>query len=122
MGLLSGGAATLLGRIFSKIYLPARVYSAVTVYDDHGEPTTSTTPRDCLAQVDAMTERQRAQEGAAEQDRRILVLSESLTGDIDTDCEIEVLEGPYAGQRYTVADVGRDTVGAYYELRGRRAG
>ncbi len=122
MGLLNGGGAAILGSIFSGIYLPAKVYAETSVYDAHGELTTSETIRDCKAQVDVMTEAMRAQEGAADGDRRILVLSTSLAGDLDSDSEVEVLEGPYAGARYLVSNIDRDPCGSYWNCRGRRAG
>lgn len=121
MGLLNGGGAAILGGIFSGIYLPAKVYAETSVYDDYGELTTIETVRDCKAQVDVMTEAMRAQEGAADGDRRILILSTSLSGNLDSDSEVEVLEGPYAGSRYLVSNITRDPCGAYHEARGRKA-
>lgn len=73
----------------------------------------------CKAQVDALTEAMR-QAGFADGDMRILVLAATLDGVLDTDAQIEVLDGPHAG-RWMISDIERDPVGAYWQCRGRRA-
>jgi hypothetical protein len=76
--------------------------------------------RDCIAQVDAATQAMRSADGFADGDMRILVLADSLSGEITTDSRVEILAGPHIGN-WLVASVARDPFGAYWELRGRRA-
>lgn len=121
MGLLSGGGAALLTNIFSAIYLDGRVYRETAVYDEYGELTVSTATVPCKIQIDSMTEAMGAQEGAADSDRRALVLAaDGVT--VGTDDSVEALEGPYTGSRYLVMSVSRDPVGSYFDCRVRRAG
>lgn len=121
MGLLSGGGASILQSVFAPIYLNGRIFQTETVFDAYGEITTTYAEFDAKMQVDSMTEAMRQQEGASEQDRRIIVLSNSTSADINTDAEVICDEGPYAGIRFQVATINRDPCGAYHELRGRRA-
>jgi len=122
MGLLSGGGATVLGGIFSSLYLDATVYKQEAVYADDGDVTITYAEYDALAQVDAMTEAMRSEQGASDQDRRIIILSTSTAAPVDSDCEITVNAGPYAGVRFQVASIDRDPCGSYFSCRGRRSG
>lgn len=92
------------------------------VYDDGGSILTPGTvvTRSCSAQVDAATEAMRQADGFTEQDRRILVLSATLDGEITAADKIELLEGPFAGE-WMIASVTRDPAAVYFECRGRRA-
>jgi hypothetical protein len=92
------------------------------VYDDGGSIVTPGTPviRSCSAQVDAATEAMRLADGFTEADRRILVLSATLDGEITTDERIQILDGPFAGT-WGIESVTRDPAAIYWELRGRRS-
>ena len=119
MGLLDGGGAQLLSRIFAPLYLPGRVYTSLTVYDRYGEPSTVTNATPCRIQIDAMTEAMRAAEGAADEDRRAIVLA----GDgiaMDTDSEVSADSGPYSNGKWLVMSIDRDPCGAYFQCRVRR--
>lgn len=116
MGLLDGGGAALLSRIFSPLYLPGTVYSEFTVYDRYGEPSTVTNATPCRIQIDAMTEAMRAAEGASDSDRRAIVLGAA----VDTDCKLSAETGPYGGSRWLVMSVERDPCGSYWQCRVRR--
>jgi hypothetical protein len=61
----------------------------------------------------------RSADGYVEGDAAFYVLAGSLSGKLDTDVEIEVLEGPHAGV-WMVASWDRDPLGAYWLGRGRR--
>ena len=122
MGLLSGDGAAVFGRVFSGLYLDATVYKQEIVQDDGGDTTVTYAEYDALAQVDAMTESMRQEQGASEQDRRIIILSTSTNAPVDSDCEITVNAGPYAGVRFQVASIDRDPCGSYFSCRGRRSG
>lgn len=118
-GILSGGAAALFGELFAPLYLPATVYSGAAAYDLEGEITRTSTSRSCRAQVDAATETMRAAEGFSATDRAIYILATSLDGALDSDAEVVVHEGPYAGTRWRLhAPIERDPAGAYWLARG----
>jgi len=119
MGLLDGGGAALLNRIFTPIYLPGTVYTNLTVYDRYGEPSAVTNATPCRIQIDAMTEAMRSAEGAADQDRRAIVLADDGIA-FDTDAELSADGGPYAGSRWIVMSIDRDPAGAYFQCRVRR--
>jgi hypothetical protein len=121
MGLLSGGGAALLDSIFAPLYLNGVIYKQEIVQDDGGDTVILYVEYDAKVQVDSMDERMRSEEGAASEDRRIIVLANSTNAIVDTDCEIAALEGPYANARFQVASVNSDPCGAYRECRGRRA-
>lgn len=74
----------------------------------------------CLVQVDDATESMRQAEGYRDADMRLLVLAAGLRRDIDTDCSIEVREGPHAGA-WKAVSVSRDPAGVYFQCLGRRA-
>lgn len=121
MGLLSGGGAALFGELFASLYLPATVTKAAETFDDQGNMRRGTTERGCLAQVDRCTERMVATEGYTDTDRGIYILATSLAGDADTDCEIVVHAGEYAGTRWRLASpIDRDPCAAYWLARGTR--
>lgn len=117
MSLLSGDGAALLSRIFSRLYVSGTVIAVTTTYDQVGEPTAVETETPARVQVDAMTEAMRGQDGAADSDRRILVLA-PIT--FDTDAVIAVNEGPYAGSRWLVMTTANDPCLSYTEARCRR--
>jgi len=119
MGLLSGGGASILTSIFANVYVSGTVYAVTTTYSEVGEPVSTETAIPARVQVDSMTEDMRASEGAADQDRRMLVLAtDGVT--VDTDSIIEVNEGPYSGSRWLVMTIPeRDPCGAYWATRAR---
>ena len=122
MGLLSGDGAAIFNTIFAPLYLDAVIYKQEAVYGSDGDLTVTYAEYDAKAQVDAMTEAMREESGAADSDRRILILANSTAAPVDSDCEITVNQGPYAGVKFQVASIDRDPVGAYFQCRGRRAG
>lgn len=118
MNLLSGGAAALFGEIMAPLYLSGTVRSHVTTYSDRGGQTRAPTSRDCLVQVDQATQAMRAADGFAVTDRALYVLAASLSGELSSDDQITVNEGPHAGASWRVAEpIDRDPAGAYYRCR-----
>lgn len=97
-------------------------WPGVPIYDDGGSIVSPGTPiaLDCQVQVDAATEAMRAEVGYVGTDVRLLVLTSTLAGTLDTAATVEVLGGPGAG-RYSVQSVGRDPLGVSWDCRGRRA-
>lgn len=77
------------------------------------------TRRPCMAQADYAGEAMRGEQGFADQDRRILILSSSLEGTITTDDRIEIKAGPFAGT-WSIQSVSRDPANIGWEMRGRR--
>lgn len=119
MKLLAGGAAALFGEILGPGYLAGRVWSTVVAYAPDGSMTRTETETPCLLQVDSATEEMIAAEGYTTSDRAIYVLRASYAGVFDTDCEISVDEGPYAGTRWKVASpIDGDPAAAYWLGRG----
>ncbi len=119
MSLLDGGGQALLTRIFSPIYLPGTVHTQLTVYDRYGEPSTVSNDTPCRIQIDAMTEAMRSGEGAADQDRRAIVLATDGIA-LNTDAKVSANSGPYAGSKWLVMTTERDPCGSYYSCRVRR--
>lgn len=91
--------------------------------DSGGSIATPGTPveKACSVQVDAATEAMRADDGFVDGDVRLLVLADSLDGDMDTEATIEIEGGPFEGTSWMVASAVRDPCGVYWECRGRRA-
>jgi len=120
-GVLSGGGADFFGSLMATYFLDATLYAQVPTYNSYGDLTIVETSYPCLAQVDAMTESMRAEQGASDTDRAIYILSTSTSADITTDFEVVVNAGPYAGVRFQIASINSDPVAAYRLLRGTRA-
>jgi hypothetical protein len=102
---------------------PSKVITTTgAVYDDGGSIVTpgQVFRRDCMCQVDSVTEAMRAQDGYTDRDVRLLVLSTTLAGALDTSATVEVLEGPNPGV-YSLQTCDRDPMGVYWECRGRAA-
>lgn len=115
--------AALISAKFGGPYYDAIVHSpGEPVYDNGGSIATpgTATQATCQAQVDSVTQDMRAVEGFIEGDVRILVLTITITGEITTDDQIEILGGANVGW-WLVQSVTRDAMGIYYELRGRSA-
>jgi hypothetical protein len=122
VGLLDGGAASLFGDIFGGLYVAASVSGgATTTYTAGGKLQRARAgARACKVQVDSATQSMRETEGFTETDRAIYVLATSLEGDLDTDAEITVEAGPYAGATFRATGIERDPAGAYWRCRGIR--
>lgn len=124
MTLLGGDAAALFGELLGDEYLAATLHKGTLTYDDEGDVTRASAPTDCRVQVERATERMIAADGYAETDRAIYVLAQPGGGldpitALDSDHEITVTEGPYAGQTYKVSSpIDRDPAGAYWLCRG----
>ncbi len=122
MKLLAGGAKALFGELLSPMYLAAQVTGREATYGADGTLQMGSDSRACLARVDSATERMRGEEGFTITDRAISVLATSIVGDLTTDHEIEIFEGPYTGAVFGVASVDRPPGGSYYFCRGARRG
>ncbi len=117
MGLLSGDLAGVFAAAFAPLYLEANLYRATVTGDGQGGGTESFAAAEPVkAQLDATTQAMQASLGYVDTDQRILVLADGVAT-ITADDEIEV-----GGFRWQIASVSQDPCGAYYELRGRRAG
>lgn len=92
------------------------------VIDAGGSITSPGVPiaKPCQVQVDSATESMRGERDFRDTDVSLLVLCDSLAGEIDTDATVEVLGGPNAG-RWSVESAGKDSMGTHWLCRGRRA-
>lgn len=90
-------------------------------YDTGGDIATPANPttRACKAQADEATESMRGEGGFADQDRRIIVLSSTLSGEITTDDRVAISAGPFQGV-WSVQSVFRDPANIGWVIRGRR--
>lgn len=121
MSLLGGGLQALFGEILGGAYLAGRVFAQATVYAPDGSFTRGVAAAACKLQVDEATEQMQAAEGYTSSDRAIYVLRSTYAGTLDTDAEIAVDEGPYAGTRWKVASpITSDPGAAYWLVRGVR--
>lgn len=124
MNLLGGGAAALFGELFAGEYLPGTLRANADEYDNRGNLTRGGQAVDCRVQVDSVTEAMRQAEGYTATDQAVYVLAAPGGGlpaidALDSNHEITVLAGPYAGQTYKVgAPIDRDPAGAYWRCRG----
>lgn len=113
MGLLDGGIASIFGKVFAGLYLPATLRRQVRTETEDGSVTVETELYACRAQLDAVTEAMRQAPGYTKNDVAIYVLTSSLSGEITTDDEIIV-----KGVRKSIASVEQDLAGSYWLLRG----
>lgn len=103
-------------------YFPAIVRTETApVIDAGGSIITPGQPveRPCMAQVDAVTDAMRLQDGFNQKDVRLIVLTATLAGALDTTARVEVTAGPNAGL-YSVQSVARDPVGVGWDCRARK--
>lgn len=98
------------------------VWPGVAIKDTGGSIVTPGVPirKPCRAQFDRATQDMRAAPGFLETDLRILVLSATLDGLLDTKARIVVADGQYAGSWALLSCV-RDPGGIGYVCRGRRS-
>lgn len=109
--------------VFGGPYFDAMVMTpGVPVTDDGGSIVTpvASTERTCQCQVDDCTEDQRAEAGYTDKDVRLLILTATLAGGLDTEDTLTVLGGPRAGS-YSVQSVSGESFGIYWQCRGRAA-
>lgn len=124
MTLLGGDAAALFGELLAGEYVPATLRANADAYDDRGNITRGGAAVDCRVQVDRATEAMRQAEGYTASDQAVFVLAMPGGGlpdidALDTNHEITVTAGPYAGKTYKVgAPIDRDPAGAYWLCRG----
>lgn len=124
MTLLGGDAAALFGEIFSSEYVAGTLRANADAYDNEGNIIRGGASVDCRVQVDRVTERMTRAEGYTATDQAVYVLAKpgGALPDVDaldSNHEIKVLAGPYAGQTYKVAEpIDRDPAGAYWLCRG----
>lgn len=103
-------------------YDAAVITASDAVYDDGGSIVTpgKRLERPCQAQGDAVSEAMRLEPGYADKDIRLVVLSPTLDGGLDTDALVRISGGPHIGL-WSVQSVTRDPIGIAYVCRGRRA-
>lgn len=116
MGLLDGQLAASFASVFSSFYLDATLYRSTITANGAGGGTQAFDAGTAVkAQLTRTTQAMRERDNYVDTDQRILVLADGVAP-IDTDAEIVV-----KGQRWSIAYVAQDPVGAYYDLHGRKA-
>lgn len=116
------GIATSFSDVFGGPFADAQaIWPGVPVVDDGGRITTPATPiaKSCRAQVCAPTEAMRADAEFLQTDMRLVVLSATLEGPLDTSADIVIAAGPHAG-RWELQTATLDTAGVAYTCRGRK--
>lgn len=126
MTLLGGDAAALFGELLADEYVAATLRRNQDDYDNRGNLTRGGAPVDCRVQVERATERMVQAEGYTAGDVAVYVLAKPAglpaIDTLDTNCEITVLAGPYAGNTYKLGSpIDRDPAAAYWLCRGTAA-
>lgn len=117
MGLLDGSAARIFGGIMGGQYLDAVIHRGALADDGQGGGSISFDDEPCKASYEAMSEAQRREQGYADTDQRIFVLSYfegAEIADLSSDDEISI-----DGQRWSIESIRRDPARAYFDIRGR---
>lgn len=120
MGLLDGGMAAVFSSAFSGIYLDATLHRATLADDGAGGGSSSFADEPVKAQIDETTQGQQRSVGYTDTDQRILVLAQDVAL-INTDAEITMNEGKYAGVRWAIRSSKLDPAQSHYDLRGSQA-
>lgn len=115
---LATGFAAQFGAPFQDVV--AR-WPGTAIYDDGGSIVTPGTPVDkpCKAQFDAPTEAMRSDPGFLETDVRIIVLSGTLDGSLNSEAKVIVGDGEHAGT-WSLESVLGDSAGIGWECRARK--
>lgn len=115
MGLLDGALAEQFARAFTPIYLTGTLHKANR--SEMGGGSVSTTYRNypCRGMKDLTSEAMRGEAGYTAQDVALIILQENIPA-IATDDQVTL-----AGQRWAVASVFADPVGAAWVCRGQVA-
>ena len=115
---LAAGFAAQFGAPFQDV---VATWSGVAEYDDGGSILTPGTPVSltCKAQFDAPTEAMRNDPGFVERDMRVLVLSATLDGVLNSEAKIVVASGEHAGT-WSLESVVGDPAGIGWECRARK--
>jgi hypothetical protein len=97
------------------------VWPGVPEKDEGGSIVTPASPvtKPCKAQVSTPTQAMRLDAGFLETDMRLVVLSATLEGALDTEATVTVSSGPHAGA-WSLQSVTRDTAGIGWVCRGRK--
>lgn len=115
---LAVGFADQFGGPFSEV---TAVWPGTAVYDDGGSIVTPGTPVSltCRAQFDVPTESMRADPGFLSRDMRLIVLSGTLDGTLDSAAKVVVALGEHAGT-WSLESVQGDPAGVGWECRARK--
>ncbi|QOV95263.1 hypothetical protein [Novosphingobium sp. ES2-1] len=115
---LATGFAAQFGAPFQEV---TATWPGTAVYDDGGSIVTPGTPveKPCKAQFDAPTEAMRNDPGFLEKDMRLIVLSGTLDGTLDSAANVVVGDGEHAGT-WSLESVQGDPAGIGWECRARK--
>ena len=115
---LASGFAAQFGAPFQEV---TATWPGTAEYDTGGSIVTPGTPIEklCRAQFDAPTEAMRSDPGFVERDMRLLVLTATLDGTLDSEAKIVVASGEHAGT-WSLESVQGDPAGIGWECRARK--
>ena len=120
---MAGIALAVSARVGAGYWTAMVVTQSAPTFDDGGSIIAPGVrlERPCSAQVDSASEAMRAAEGYTDGDVRILILSGTLAGALDTDAVMVVSAGPHVG-RYSLQSVLLDVAGTHWDCGGRAIG
>lgn len=115
---LATGFAAQFGAPFQDV---TATWPGAAEYDAGGTIVTPGTPisKPCKAQFDVPTEAMRSDPGFVERDMRLLVLTATLDGTLDSEAKIVVATGEHAGT-WSLESVQGDPAGIGWECRARK--
>lgn len=115
---LATGFAATFGAPFQDV---TATWPGTAEYDTGGSIVTPGVPvsLNCKAQIDSPTEAMRNDPGFLERDMRVLVLSATLDGVLNSEAKIVVASGEHAGT-WSLESVTGDPAGIGWECRGRK--
>lgn len=115
---LATGFAAQFGAPFQDV---TATWPGTAVYDDGGSIVTPGTPVSlpCKAQFDVPTEAMRSDPGFLEKDMRLIVLTATLDGTLDSEAKIVVATGEHAGT-WSLESITGDPAGIGWECRARK--
>lgn len=114
--------AGVFGAALGSLYEDATLHRpAVPAYSPGGAITAgSPSSFPCKAQIDSATTAMRADTGFVSTDMRLLVLTISCPTRPNTDDQVAILTGPWAGTRWSIQSRGTDPANGAWEMRGRQ--
>jgi len=118
MGLLDGGLTGVFASVFSAVYLDGTLHRRTVADDGAGTLAETWADHGCKVQPDAATERMITTLGFTSKDILIRILAGTIDITPNTDDEITIATGPYAG-RWSIASIPSDGAGTYFEFGGR---
>lgn len=117
MGILDTGGKRIFGSVMGKYFLDGELVRRAITEDSGGSQTVTETKILVKVQTDAVTEKMRQAAGYTEDDVRLIVLTEGLSGAITTNDW--VIDG--RGDKWAVSMPELDPCASHWVIRGQKA-